>query len=92
MQCIAARSNVQFEMMGKVNVKVNTLVNSVGNRLDMICVVNTRFEHWICSNGSTDKHTRSVLFGKAARLNLQFDMLHLNTGFALVVRMINTAR
>ena len=79
-------------MMGKVNVKVNTLVNSVGNKLDMICVLNTRFEHRICSNGSTDKHTRSVLFGRAARLNLQFDMLDLNVGFALVVRMINTAR
>ena len=48
-----------------------------------ICVLNTRFEHWICSSGSTGKHTRSVLFGNADLLNLQFDMLDLNTGFAL---------
>ena len=44
------------------------------------------FEHWICSSGSTDKHTRSVLFGSADRLNLQLYMLDLNTGFAVVVK------
>ena len=57
-----------------------------------ICVLNTIFEHWICSSGLTDKHTGSVLFRNTARLNLQFDMLYLNAGFALVVRTINTAR
>ena len=41
-----------------------------------ICVLNTRFEHWICFSGSTGKHIRSVQF-------LQFDLLDLNTGFAL---------
>ena len=54
--------------------------------------LNTIIEHWICSSGSTDKHTRSVLLRNAARLNLQFDMLYLNAGFALAVRMMNTAR
>ena len=39
--------------------------------------LNTISEHWICSSGSTDKHTRSVPFGNAARLNLQFDMLYI---------------
>ena len=38
---------------------------------------------------SSHKHTRSLLFGNTAQLNLQFDMLDLNTGFAPVVRMIN---
>ena len=59
---------------------------------DSICVLNTIFEHWISSSGSTDKHACSVLFRNAARLNLQFDMLYLNAGFALAVRMMNTAR
>ena len=56
-----------------------------------ICVLNTRFEHWICSSGLTGKHTHSVLFGNAAPLNLQFDMLDLNTGFALEVRLMNAS-
>ena len=40
------------------------------------------FEHWICSSGSTDKDTRSVLFGNAEPI------LDLNTGFALVVKTL----
>ena len=69
---------------------MNALVNYMTNRFDL-CFEHL-FEHWICSSGSTDKHTRSVLFRNAARLNLQFDMLDLNAGFALVVRVMNTAR
>ena len=57
----------------------------VPNRFDLC------FEHWICSSGSTGEHTRSVLFRNAARLNLQFDMPDLNTGFALEVQLINTS-
>ena len=33
-------------------------------------------------------NTHSVLFGNVARLNLQFDVLDLNTGLALVVKML----
>ena len=33
-------------------------------------------------------NTHSVLFGNVARLNLQFDVLDLNTGFALVVKTL----
>ena len=33
--------------------------NSVAN--SSICVLNTRFEHWICSSGLTDEHTHSIL-------------------------------
>ena len=68
-------------MTGKVKAKVNTLpFDSVSNRFDLC------FEHWICSGDSTDKHTRSVLFENADdSVNLQFNMLDLNTGFALAV-------
>ena len=41
------------------------------------------FQQWICSSGSAGEH--SVLFGNAARLNVQFDMLELNTRVFLVV-------
>ena len=58
----------------------------------LICVLNTIFEHWIWSSGSTDKHTCSVLFRNTARLNLQFDILYFNAAFTLVVRMMNPAR
>ena len=33
-------------------------------------------------------NTHSVLFGNVARLNLQFDVLDLNTGLALVVKTL----
>ena len=33
-------------------------------------------------------NTHSVLFGNVARLNLQFDVLGLNTGLALVVKTL----
>ena len=33
-------------------------------------------------------NTHSVLFGNVARLNLQFDLLDLNTGLALVVKTL----
>jgi len=33
-------------------------------------------------------NSHSVLFGNVARLNLQFDVLDLNTGLALVVKML----
>ena len=33
-------------------------------------------------------NTHSVLFGNIARLNLQFDVLDLNTGLALVVKTL----
>ena len=45
--------------------------------------LNTGFA--ICS---TDRLTHSVLFGNVARLNLQFDVLDLNNGLALVVKTL----
>ena len=96
-QCVYQSNhwNFQFDMI--VKVKVNTLIWLMNRsfiiwQTGSICVLNTIFEHWICSSGLTDKHTGSVLFRNTARQNLQFDMLYLNAGFALVVRTINTAR
>ena len=65
LQWIAARSQFKCDMM--VKVKVNTLIwlmnrSFIIRHTCSICVLNTIFEHWICSSGSTDKHTRSVLF------------------------------
>ena len=42
----------------------------------------------ICSSGSTNKQTHSVLLGNVAGLHSQFDVLDLNTGFALVVKTL----
>ena len=39
-------------------------------------------------NVNTLINTHSVLFGNVARLNLQFDVLDLNTGLALVVKTL----
>ena len=92
MQCISARSNFQFNTMGKVKEKVNTLVwwtrlfNSVANRFDLwhLCFdLNTGFAPVVRLI-----NTRSVLFRNVARLNLQFDMLDLNTRIALVVKTL----
>ena len=83
---IAARSNFQFNVMGKVKVKVNMLVLLM-NTTRLILWQNRSvlcFEHGI---RLYDKRARSVLH---CRLNLQFDMLDFNTGFALVVRLVNT--
>ena len=66
--------------------RLNTLVwwtrsfDSVANSSIYTVLI---FNNRICSSGSTGKH--SVLFGNAARLNIQFDMLELNTRVFLVV-------
>ena len=49
-------------------------------RTGSICVLNTGFARLI--------NTHSVLFGNVARLKLQFDVLDLNTGLALVVKTL----
>ena len=54
----------------------------MANRFDLCIDLNTGFPPVVRS----DKHTHSVLFGNVAQLNLQFDMLDLNTGLALVVK------
>ena len=52
----------------------------MANRFDLSFDLNTGFARLI--------YTHSVLFGNVARLNLQFDVLDLNTGLALVVKML----
>ena len=53
---------------------------STANRFDLCFDLNTAFARLI--------YTHSVLFGNVARLNLQFDVLDLNTGLALVVKTL----
>ena len=54
--------------------------NSTANRFDLCFDLNTGFARMI--------NTHSVLFGNVARLNLQFDVLDLYTGLALVVKTL----
>ena len=52
----------------------------MANRFDLCFDLITGFARLI--------NTHSVLFGNVARLNLQFDVLDLNTGLALVVKTL----
>ena len=93
LQCIAAQSSFQFDMMSKVKVKlIDEHARLILWQTGSICVLNNRFQNTgfvpvvrlintivqFCSETLPDLAFSAVRY-----------MLDLNTGFALVVRLMN---